>query len=54
VDGVILVLPNTRRTRIFLQEAGVLLAGSHAVDGVRALELLGAGVSPGGSAIVVI
>lgn len=54
VDGVILVLPNTRRTRIFLQEAGVLLAGSHPVDGARALELLGAGVSPGGSAIVVI
>ncbi|HYU50463.1 MAG TPA: helix-turn-helix domain-containing protein [Candidatus Limnocylindria bacterium] len=54
VDGVILVLPNTRRTRHFLQETGVLLASAHPVNGVRALELLGAGVSPGGSAIVVI
>jgi hypothetical protein len=51
---VILVLPNTRRTRIFLQEAGVLLASGHPVNRVRALELLGGGVSPGGSAIVVI
>jgi len=54
VQGVILAVPNTRRTRIFLRETGTLIADNFPVTGERALELLGAGVSPGGSAIVVV
>jgi hypothetical protein len=52
--GVILLLPRTRRTNVFLREAGGLLAAEFPTDGRRALELLAAGVSPDGSAIVVI
>jgi transcriptional regulator with XRE-family HTH domain len=54
VDGVILVLPTSRRSREFLEAAGEMLRPSFPVDGRRALELLAAGVDPGGSAIVVI
>jgi hypothetical protein len=54
VDGVMLVLPAGRRTTVFLRETGDLLQPSFPVPGRRALELLGAGVDPGGSAIVVI
>jgi transcriptional regulator with XRE-family HTH domain len=54
VDGVILVLPSTRHTRSFLAAAGDLLAPAFPVPGPRALELLRAGVDPGGSAIVVL
>jgi hypothetical protein len=54
VDGVILVLPATRHTRTFLRLAGDLLRPNFPIAGSRALELLGAGVDPGGSAIVVI
>ena len=54
VDGVILVLPRTRRTRVFLREAAPLLAADFPVPGSRALELLAAGVAPGGNSIVVI
>jgi hypothetical protein len=54
VDGVILVLPATRRTRDFIRAAGASLAADFPVPGARALELLAAGGSPGGSAIVVI
>ena len=53
VDGVILVLPGTRRTRDFLAGAQDSLRSTFAVDGRRALELLAAGVDPGGSAIAV-
>jgi hypothetical protein len=51
---VILVLPNTRRTRLFLREFVMTVADNFPVAGERALELLGAGVSPGASAIVVV
>jgi transcriptional regulator with XRE-family HTH domain len=54
VDGVMLVLPAGRRTAAFLRETGDLLQPSFPVPGRRALELLGAGTNPGGSAIVVI
>lgn len=54
VDSLILVLPRTRRTREFLREAGPLLSDDFPVPGLRALELLAAGVAPDGSAIVVI
>jgi hypothetical protein len=54
VDGALLVLPATRHTRLFLTAAGDLLAPSFPVGGRRALELLRAGVDPGGSAIIVL
>ena len=54
VDGVLLVLPATRRTRAFLAAVGDSMSGAFPVPGRRVLELLGAGVSPGGSGIVVI
>lgn len=53
-DGIILVLPDTRHVRLFLAAAGDLLRPAFPVPGRRALELLAAGVDPGGSAIVVI
>ena len=54
MDGVLLVLPGTRRVREFLAAAEPLLAPSFPIDGRRALELLHAGVDPGGSAIIVL
>jgi len=54
VDGVMLVLPVGRRTALFLREARDLLAPNFPVPGRRALELLGAGADPGGSAVVVV
>lgn len=54
VDGLILVLPPTRHGRAFLAAAGDLLTPLFPVSGGRALELLAAGVDPGGSAIVVV
>ena len=54
VDGALLLLPRTRRTAEFLAVAGDGLRSLFPVDGTRALGLLGAGVDPGGNAIVVI
>jgi transcriptional regulator with XRE-family HTH domain len=54
VDGVILVLRLTVQTRRFLAEAGESLRTAYPVNGARALELLGVGADPGGSAIVVL
>lgn len=54
VDGVILILPATRHTRAFLAAAGELLAPVFPIRGTRALELLRAGVDPGGNSIVVV
>ncbi len=52
VTGVILVLPRSRRSREFLAAAGEYLQPAFPIDGVRAIELLAAGVDPGGSSIV--
>src|SRR6266540_1223211 len=41
-------------TSEFLRDAGELLRASLPVDGTRAVELLGAGVDPGGSALIVL
>ncbi|MEO8229857.1 MAG: helix-turn-helix transcriptional regulator [Chloroflexota bacterium] len=54
VDGVILLLPVSRRSRQFLEAAGETLRPNFPVSGRRALELLSAGVDPGGSAIILI
>ena len=53
VDGVLLVLPDTRQTRTFLREFEGVAGSAFPVAGVRALELLGVGADPGGSAIIV-
>ncbi len=54
VDGVVLLLPDTRRARQFRREFADLLANDFPVPGRAALERLAAGESPGGSAIVII
>ena len=54
VDGVLLVLRRTLQTRRFLLEAAETLRHSFPVDGERALELLRAGVDPGGNAVIVL
>jgi hypothetical protein len=54
VDGIILVLPATRRVAAFLAAASPILEPAFPVAGDRALDLLGAGQDPGGSAIVVV
>lgn len=54
VEGVLLVLRRTVQTRRFLAEAAGHLRDAFPMDGVRALELLHAGVDPGGSAVVVL
>lgn len=54
VDGVILLVRATLQTRRFLAETRDWLSGSFPVDGKRALELLAAGASPGGNAVVVL
>jgi len=54
VSGTFLVVRRTTQTRRFLVEAGALLREAFPIDGRRAIELLRAGVDPGGSAIVVV
>ena len=54
VDGVILLVRSTRRTKAFLAEASPLLRPNFPVEGSRGLGLLAAGADPGGSAIIVL
>jgi transcriptional regulator with XRE-family HTH domain len=54
VDGVILVIPGSRRAHAFLRDAADHLGPAFPAAGPRALELLAAGVDPGGSAIVIV
>lgn len=54
VDGVLLVVPDTRRVREFLVAADVVLGPHFTVPGRRALELLAAGVYPGGSSVIIV
>ena len=54
VTGVLLVLPATRHSRLFVAAAAEMLVPAFPVDGPRALELLVAGVDPGGSSIIVL
>ena len=51
-DGAFLLLPDTRRVREFLRAAQPELAPNFPVDGRRAMDLLRAGVDPGGNAII--
>lgn len=54
VDGVLLVVPRSRRTREFLSQARRVLASDFPIPGQQVLEALAAGARPRGSAIVVI
>ena len=54
VDGVLLVLPDTRHVRMFLAAAADMLLPSFPVPGRRAIELLRAGIDPGGSSVIVL
>lgn len=54
VDGVLLVLRDSQANRVFLRAAAVELGPSFPQAGRRALELLRAGLDPGGSAIMLI
>jgi|SoiMethySBSTD1v2_1073268.scaffolds.fasta_scaffold138627_4 transcriptional regulator with XRE-family HTH domain len=54
VDGVLLVLPDTRHVRLFLAAAADVLLPAFPVPGRRALELLSAGVDPGGNSVIVL
>lgn len=52
VDGVLLVLPRTARVREFVATAAPSIESFFPIAGGRALELLGAGVDPGGNALI--
>ncbi len=54
MDGVILVLPDTRQTRAFLREFGPLLTHDFPLPCAVALRMLGAAKDPGGSSIVIV
>lgn len=54
VDGVILLLPDTRQTRLFRREFAALLASDFPVSARVALDRLAAGAHPGGNAVVII
>jgi hypothetical protein len=54
VDGVLVILPNTQHIRVFLQEFIAIAGTSFPIAGRQALDLLGAGLDPGGSAIIVL
>lgn len=54
VDGVLLVLPDTRRVRIFQRLAAEELDAAFPVPGQTALRRLAAGLDPGGSAVILI
>jgi transcriptional regulator with XRE-family HTH domain len=54
VDGVLLVLPDTRTARAFVRAAEPTLREFFPIPGRRALELIRAGADPGGSAVVTI
>lgn len=54
VDGVLLVLPDTRHVRLFLTAAMDVLMPSFPVPGRRAIELLRAGIDPGGNSVIVL
>jgi hypothetical protein len=54
VDGMILVLPVTRRSRVFLREARGTLAPAFPGASARTLELLRVGIRPADSTILCI
>lgn len=54
VDGVILLLPDSRQSRVFRREFADILAAQFPVRASLALARINAGIDPGGSAAVVL
>jgi len=54
VDGVLLVLRDTRQALAFLRQVEGVIGSAFPVRGARALELLGVGADLGGNAIIVL
>ena len=54
VDGVLLVVRDTRQSRAFMREIEGVAGSAFPVSDPRALELLGVGADPGGGAIIVL
>ncbi|MFL6029568.1 MAG: hypothetical protein ACJ74D_06020 [Gaiellaceae bacterium] len=54
VDGVILLVPQSRHAKAFVSAASDLLRPIFPVTGRRALELLAAGVDPGGNSVLML
>jgi hypothetical protein len=54
MDGVILLLPDTRQARAFLRDFGPMLRASFPVPGATALRRLEAGEDPHGNAVIVL
>ncbi len=54
VDGVILLLPETRQSRAFRHEFQTFLAGEFPISARVALMRLAAGREPGGNALIVL
>lgn len=52
VDGVLLLVRDTHRTKAFLREIVDVVGSTYPVSGPRALELLAVGADPGGNAII--
>jgi transcriptional regulator with XRE-family HTH domain len=54
VDGVLLILPDTRQSRVFLREISGVLGANFPIAGPRTLELLSVGAAPDGSSIILL
>jgi hypothetical protein len=54
VDGLLLLVWNTQGNRAAIRALGPAIHRSFPIPGKRALELLGAGADPGGSALIVL
>ena len=54
MDRVILLVLDTRSNRGALRASGAQLFARFPIPGDRALELIGAGVDPGGNAIILL
>lgn len=52
VDGVLLIVGDSKANRAFVREASVELGSTFPQPGPRAVELLRAGLDPGGNAII--
>lgn len=52
VDGVLLLLPDTRQARLFRREFGELIAADFPITGSVSVKRLASGLDPGGSAAI--
>jgi transcriptional regulator with XRE-family HTH domain len=54
LDGFLIVMPDSRHTRTFCRAASVEISEACPISGARALELLRAGLDPGGNAVILL